>query len=389
MNELNNTLFALLRSIVLDEKPDKKIIQEIDNEKIEKLYSVSKRHDMAQLIGPAIEKCSIKAEGEIAQKLAKAQLMAAFRCEKIVYELERIKATLSDGGIDHIPLKGAVLRSLYPEPWMRTSSDIDVLVRESDLEAAKALLCERLGYVFKEKESKHDISLYSESGVLLELHYCIREDIDGADRILDRVWSYSSSVGNGYEYVMNTEFLVFYLTVHALCHFGIGGCGIRPVCDLYLCRHKLGYDERKVLELCREAKIETFYKEIMNLSEFWFGDAEINELTERLECYILTGGLFGTVTSHIAVRRTVEGSKFRFAGKRIFASYNTLRKRYPSLKNRVWIPIYQVRRWIDVILQGRYSVSMNELKTNSSINDAKVDEISNLMKDLEISEHIK
>jgi hypothetical protein len=151
MNELNNKLFALLRSVLCDEKLDKSIIEGLDAENIAKIYKISKRHDLAHLVGVAVDKCGMKIESEIAQKLVNSQMMAVFRYENINYELSRIKSTLEEGGIDYVPLKGAVIRSLYPEPWMRTSSDIDVLVRENDHKRAVELICDRLGYTLKEK----------------------------------------------------------------------------------------------------------------------------------------------------------------------------------------------------------------------------------------------
>ncbi|MBO4954226.1 MAG: nucleotidyltransferase family protein, partial [Clostridia bacterium] len=36
--------------------------------------------------------------------------------------------------IDFMPLKGAVIRQYYPEPWMRTSCDIDIHVKKDRLE---------------------------------------------------------------------------------------------------------------------------------------------------------------------------------------------------------------------------------------------------------------
>lgn len=389
MNELNNTLFKLLRSVLCDEMPSKSVLEELDSEKIEKLYIMAKRHDMAHLIGAAIDKCGVKVEGEISQKLASAQMLAVFRYENLNYELLRIKNTLEEGEIDYIPLKGSVIRDLYPEPWMRTSSDIDILVRESDHKRATKLICGRLGYTLKEKESKHDVSLYSESGVHLELHFSICEDIDMADPYLAKVWEYASIVGVGHEYKMNNEFLVFYLIIHILCHFAIGGCGIRPICDLYFCKHKLCYDEAAVIEFCRAAHTETFYKELMLLAELWLGNAQCSELSESLEGYIFSGGVFGTTASHITVRRTVDRGGARYAARRIFAPYATLKKRYPSLNSRALVPIYQVRRWIDVIRQGRGEASLKELKTNAAIDSERLDGINALMKDLGIKEHIK
>ena len=389
MNELNNTLFALLRSVICDERIDESVKNDLDSERIENIYKLLKKHDMAHLLVAAIDKCGVALDGEIASKITKKQFMAIYRYENINYELSRIKNTLEEAGIDYIPLKGAVIRELYPEPWMRTSSDIDVLVRVSDHERATDVICEKLGYMLREKESKHDVSLYSESGVHLELHYSICEGIDLPDTYLSRVWEYAYCVGESHEYNLKNEFFVFYLVIHALCHFTIGGCGLRAICDLYLCKNKMGYDEGEVISLCRATNTETFYCELMSLAEVWFGGGERREITDSLEKYILFGGIFGTTASHIAVRRTVEGGKLKFAGKRIFAPYKTLKARYPSLKCPLLVPAYQVKRWIDVWRLGRGAESLSELKTNSYIDNKKVAEINSLLIDLKIKEHIK
>ena len=42
-----------------------------------------------------------------------------------------------------IPLKGSVVRDLYPERWMRTSADIDLLIREDQEKTCEELLIDK------------------------------------------------------------------------------------------------------------------------------------------------------------------------------------------------------------------------------------------------------
>ncbi|MBI5502682.1 MAG: nucleotidyltransferase family protein [Deltaproteobacteria bacterium] len=56
---------------------------------------------------------------------------------------ERISRLLSGAGIEHIPLKGIrLLETLYADPGTRHLSDIDVLIRERDVEGADGVLRE-------------------------------------------------------------------------------------------------------------------------------------------------------------------------------------------------------------------------------------------------------
>ncbi len=61
-----------------------------------------------------------------------------------------------------MPLKGSVIRNMYPEPWMRTSCDIDILVEKSSLDVAKKAV-QAIGFEYKGMGS-HDISLFFRFG---------------------------------------------------------------------------------------------------------------------------------------------------------------------------------------------------------------------------------
>ena len=64
---------------------------------------------------------------DIASALEQKQLAAVFRYEQ-QYEFQRICAVLEQAEVSYIPLKGLLLRNCYPEGWMRTSGDLDLLV---------------------------------------------------------------------------------------------------------------------------------------------------------------------------------------------------------------------------------------------------------------------
>ncbi len=118
----------------------------LTDEEFAKLYKLAKSHDLAHLVGDALIKNDLIGDGEIKAKFQKRIMLAVYRYEKINYELGRLRETLNEAKIPFIPLKGSVLRRYYPEPWMRTSCDIDVLVNESDLERAISALTSAAGY---------------------------------------------------------------------------------------------------------------------------------------------------------------------------------------------------------------------------------------------------
>ena len=234
MTELN-MLFALLRSVIFEQEIDKEIISPLDGEKLEKIYKISEKHDLSHLVCAAVDKNRIPCDGETAKKFGKEVMTALFRAENLVYEIERIGKALEKAGIDYVPLKGAVIRDKYPEPWMRTSCDVDMLVHEAQLEEAIETLKSELGYVCEDKKNYHDVDLFSPGGVHLELHFNIKENIPQLDLNLEKVWQYASPSKDGArEYKLTREFFIFHIVAHAAYHFVGGGCGIRPFLDLYL-----------------------------------------------------------------------------------------------------------------------------------------------------------
>ena len=164
---------------------------------------------------------------------------------------------------------------------------------------------------------------------------------------------------------------------------------MRPLCDLYILKSKMGYDEIEVSKLCKSGGIYDFYVAMSKLVEVWFENEKHDDLTRRMEEFILTGGLYGVTESRVAVRQGVEGGRLKYAFGRVFAPYDKLKSRYPQMKSRAEAPFYQVKRWIDTLVRGRGKASMNELKATYKVSDESVDGIKRLMSDLKIQDKIK
>ena len=100
-----------------------------------------------------------------------------------------VSSALEAENIPYILLKGAVLRELYPRPELRTSCDIDILVREETLEQAVAAIECRTDFK-TQKRAYHDISMLNGS-FHLELYFSIKENEENLDRLLVRAWEYA------------------------------------------------------------------------------------------------------------------------------------------------------------------------------------------------------
>lgn len=153
---------------------------------------------------------------------------------------------------------------------MWTSCDIDILVHETDLEKAVSALTSELQYTADDKKNYHDISLHSPNGIHLELHFNIQENIETLNRVLSRVWQYAKPVDKtAYRHEMTNEFLLFHIIAHLSYHFVTGGCGVRPVIDLWLLLNALHFDQCELDALLSDANLTQFFESVKSLASVW------------------------------------------------------------------------------------------------------------------------
>ena len=320
---------------------------ELTDEDLVKLYKLSKSHDLAHLVGDALIKNNLIEDGEIKAKFQKQIMLAVYRYEKINYELGRLRKVLNEAEIPFIPLKGSVLRRYYPEPWMRTSCDIDVLVHEEAVDQTAQIIVEKLGYTY-EKKQYHDISLVSDGGVHLELHHTIKENKANIDALLSECWDYAAP-SDDYECCFTNEFFCFHQIAHASYHFLHGGCGVRPILDLYLLQRKMPFDSTVLDEMLEKSGIKKFFDAAKALSEVWFGGSEHCDVTRRMEDYLLRGGVYGSTQNSMAVGQQKEKGRLGYIINRIWLPYELLCITYPRLKGRKYLQFfYEIKRWLRI-----------------------------------------
>ena len=350
---VENAFFALLRF----EMNGREICDEIKNsimpEMLPALFKFSKRHDLAHLIGDALAQNGLLPDGTEAKKrFLQERTMAVYRYEQQQYELEQICGVLEKAEVPFLPLKGSVIRQYYPEAWMRTSCDIDVLVREEDLAKAIRALKETLSYEEKGRGS-HDVNLFAPSGVHLELHFSLVESDDRWKGILQDVWT-NKQGGWQYRYLMTNEMLYFYHIVHMAIHMRTGGCGIKPFVDLQLLQEKMQTSRAELDTLLTQGGLTSFENEAVRLSNAWLKGEEVSETGAALQQYVLYGGVYGTIENRVAVAQVKTGGKSAYLFSRIFVGYRELSIKYPSLKKcKILFPFYQVYRWFDLLINKK------------------------------------
>ena len=380
-NYKNNVrrLVALVKSSITGEK------LEFDGsfeENFKKIMNLAAFHEVAHLAASALNDNNLlKNEANI--KIAKKYLYdASYRDTKNGYTLKTAENILSEGKIPFIALKGAVIKRFYPESWMRTSCDIDILVKEPDFKNALSLF-KNNGFKLDGDLNFHDVSLlYDDTN--LELHFSICENIKNIDAVLAKVWEYAEKK-DGFEYAEEHDFFVFHHIAHMSYHFIAGGCGIRPFLDFWILRKANFFDPDAVKKLCEEAEISAFFDAAQKLTDVWFEGAEDSDVTVRMERYIMTGGAYGYFPNNAAAETIRKGGKIRQVLSILFPPYRNMRVLYPALNRKpLLLPFYYVYRVFEKAVGKDSGRAKEKLRIIKEQDSDFIKEVSSLMKELKL-----
>lgn len=379
----NRLLFALLRSAVSGDPLTEAEKSSCSPSLIPALTAVAQKHHLSHLLAQGLVENTL--DGIDAGSFTGNIFSAIYQYEQLNYALTQLCDALEAAQIPFVPLKGSVIRNYYPQPWMRLSSDIDILVHKSDIEQAAAYLVTHLGYT-QGKTSAHDISLYTPGNLLIELHYDLIEDnfANEASRILRTVWDRCVLCdGCQYRYEMTDEMFYYYHIAHMAKHFELGGCGIRTFIDLWILDNCTSFYKEKRDALLNEGRLLKFANAARKLSHVWFEGLEPDKVSQEMENYILRGGVYGIIQNRVKVQQQKMGGKIKFLMKRIFLPYDDLKYTFPILQKRPWLtPVMEVWRWIRLIFKGRGKQCFTELNCGRTLSAGESADMQVFLKEI-------
>lgn len=376
MNNIEKALIALIRNAVFDREDVVEISSDAD---ICKIAELAEEHDVLNIVSKALLEGNLVEDADLMQQLMVEQYGGVLRYQQQKFAIERMCSAFDEAQICYVLLKGAVIRELYPEPDMRTSSDIDILVKYEDMDKASECLIDLGCREFA--HTGHDVSYMTEDDVHIELHHSLVSDRFVFAKPLTKAWEHTTNTGK-FRYDFDNEFFVYYHYAHMAKHLVNGGFGIRFVLDLWLMMQKMSVNETRLRCLLEEGKISKMAETVFSLAKVWFDGAEHTEATMALEKYIFESGLYGVLENNVAVNQRVHGGRFGNLFNRIFISADLLKVQYPILgKYPALYPLCLIRRFWRVLRRNRKK-ALTELSINK--NTSKVNEINILFDMLEL-----
>ena len=351
MDRLGEILIRLIESEICGSTLSLRSDVLLSDEALFELYRIAKAHDVVHIVGSALINNGLL-DGRVAENLYRENVYyTAFRYENLQFVLEKVCKVLENAKIPYIPLKGSVIKNLYPQPWMRTGCDIDILVHKEDVDNAAKIITESLGYKNAGK-FKHDIQILSTENIYVELHFSLlEEDASPAmAKVLDEVWEHAKPVDGGYRYEFNDAMFYFYHIAHMATHFTNDGFGIKYIPDLWLMEQNKNYDTPEIKAMLKKGNLTNFARIVRKLSRVWFSGEEHDRVTKLMEEFILIGGSFGSKETKMLSEQQKSGGKIKYILSRVFVPYDYLKNQYPIIKKYVFLtPICEICRLFSLV----------------------------------------
>ncbi len=355
-------LLEIIKAIVIDGKREHEcqfLISELEQEQLNALALCAKRHQITHFVYYVMGYSGhTESERDFLSSVAVTvqQSKAAFD----------ISAAFSKHKIPHIMLKGTVIRKLYPEAWMRNGCDIDVLVKNEDLQRAGDVLKD-IGYEFESMITHH--ASYHNDYIEVELHYLLIEDFLNikASRVLDNVWDIALKLEakneNSFLYELPDEYMYFYQLAHMVRHFNRGECGIRPVLDIWMLNNCCDNNRQKREKILEEGGLTLFEKHMVELGDFWFSNGS-GEGLEKIEQWVLSAGTVSPKERVESIMKTQHNNRFQYFLYVMFPPYNKMCHRYRILKKHKWLlPLFYILRYFHLLYLMGIKRIVSRLKT--------------------------
>ncbi len=339
-----------------------------------KATAVAKDHNISAIIFYGALNCGIPQKCEDIKELDQLTVKTMMVSLRQVYEIEQLEIAFKNEGIEYMPLKGTVLKNLYPKPEMRTMGDADILVNLEQYEKVKEIM-DQLDFKFK-YESDHEL-VWEKSSLFLELHKSIMSTYNkDFYSYFGTGWKVAKQLPGSSKYEMSNEDFFIYIFVHFTKHYRISGIGIKHLLDLWVFSHTHPDINWEYIQgELEKMQLGKFYVNVMKTVNVWFEDDAETEESVLITNVIFNSGQYGTADMAVVNRalrdkgKSAFGAKFIKFFKRLFVPYKEMKRKYKILeKIPVLLPVMWVVRWFEIVFIKKDTVKkyMNEMdKINS------------------------
>lgn len=211
--------------------------------------------------------------------------------------------------------------------------------------------------------------------ITIEMHRDVLFRLTNAYDYFADIWERAiHAKGKQYIYEMSLEDHYLHSVCHLAEHFVRGGIGIRMVLDIYILSETPRMDKAYVQRQLKALKLQKFEENIRSLAQLWFSDDEKTvrtEVSDELENYALSGGIFGSRETARRNGTVLYESKNKFVKQLVFPSYEVMKTSCPWLKTPILLPAAWLVRYKRALTASRGNIGyhIERAKTFDRVED--------------------
>ena len=351
----DNTVISIKRKMGTNEKVN--IGDKLDWQKV--LY-LSKKHRISILLYYGIANSEINVPKDDFFILERYALNSAVISKKQLFAISQLLTEFENNGIDYMPVKGSVLKMLYPKAELRPMGDADILIKVDQYDKIKPIL-EKIGYEFS-AESLCEIIWKKKGKLYLELHKTlVPENVEDYYVHFGTGWENAiKSEGYEHKFELSQEDHYLFIFAHFARHYRAAGIGIKHIVDIWLYNKIYGnMDYDYINKRLEEIGIKEFHKNVLQTLEVWFENKQDTSMSDFITSIIFSSGAFGRRSKAIlseAVKLKGKNGDVNLAkrsklGWLIFYPYKFMCLKYPVLKKApILLPFFWVIRILNALL---------------------------------------
>lgn len=356
-------LIYLVSCALNDKTPERDRVAEMN---LEEIYLFAQFHSLTACTAMVLENCGVQNSSAF-QKFKQAKEKAIRKNILLDNEREQILAYMENQGIWYLPLKGIILKELYPKLGMRQMSDNDILFDPAYKNKLSDFMKSR-GYEMKAEHNDCHNGYLKPPVYNFEMHTLLfgasgdKKLIEYYSGINDKLLSDN---GKRFAKCLSDDDFYIYITAHGYKHFISSGTGLRTLVDCYIYWQKKGssLNESYINDELQKLGVSDYEQMCRDLSQKLFSaDDEFNIATlSEKECesldYIFSSGTYGTKEGYIKNKlssiysdgKSGFSAKLEYYLKRVFLPINQVKVSFPFFyRYKIFLPFL----WIYRILRG-------------------------------------
>lgn len=274
-------------------------------------------HEVLRLAEPELVPADVMGE------LQRARLAHTARAAAMNREAASVLGALRDGGVRHAVLKGPYLAEVvYQRPDLRYFTDLDLLVREDDVDAAGRIFA-RLDYYLAEEgpgesifdEGKTQVHYLKPGCLPLDLHWQIINlptHMSSFSVDMEEIWAGTvpADVLGGETLVLSPEDLLLFQCTHMTAHHDFNRLLWFKDVEQVVRRFGSSIDWQRFAERVKNYRMQTFVYYALLMTRDIFGNMKIpDEVFIAMRPSYLTARLFDRLLKKTNILELQEGRR--------------------------------------------------------------------------------